>query len=88
MGKISWTDHVKKNITKSQGGEERATYNKTKEAKWMGHIVRRNCLLQQVIEGKIEGTERRERRLKRPLDDFKGTRICWTLEEEALERNL
>ena len=26
-----------------------------KKAKWFGHILRRNCLLQQVIEGKIKG---------------------------------
>ena len=24
-----------------------------RKAKWIGHILRRNCLLQQVIEGKI-----------------------------------
>jgi len=36
------------------------------------HILRRNCLLKQVIEGKIEGrtdvTGRRERRRKHLLD--------------------
>jgi hypothetical protein len=26
-----------------------------RKANWIGHILRRNCLLQQVIEGKIEG---------------------------------
>jgi hypothetical protein len=25
------------------------------KANWMGHILRRNCLLQRVIEGKIQG---------------------------------
>ena len=25
------------------------------KANWMGHILRRKCLLQQVIEGKIKG---------------------------------
>jgi hypothetical protein len=25
------------------------------KANWMGHILHRNCLLQQVIEGKIKG---------------------------------
>jgi len=25
------------------------------EANWIGHILRRNCLLKQVIEGKIKG---------------------------------
>jgi hypothetical protein len=26
-----------------------------RKANWIGHIWRRNCLLQQVIEGKIKG---------------------------------
>jgi hypothetical protein len=26
-----------------------------REAKWISHILRRNCLLQRVIEGKIKG---------------------------------
>ena len=26
-----------------------------RKANWIGHILRRNCLLQQVIEGKIKG---------------------------------
>jgi hypothetical protein len=28
--------------------------------KWIGHILRRNCLLKHVIEGKIEGREDEE----------------------------
>jgi hypothetical protein len=26
-----------------------------KKAKWIGHILRRNCLLKHVIEGEVEG---------------------------------
>jgi ribosomal 50S subunit-associated protein YjgA (DUF615 family) len=26
-----------------------------RKANWIGHIMRRNCLLQRVIEGKIKG---------------------------------
>jgi hypothetical protein len=26
-----------------------------RKADWIGHILRRNCLLQQLIEGKIKG---------------------------------
>jgi hypothetical protein len=40
----------------------------SRKANWIGHILRRNCLLQQVIEGKIKGgrevTGRRGRRRK------------------------
>jgi hypothetical protein len=41
---------------------------KRREANWIGHILRRNCLLKHVIEGQLEGrigvTERRGRRGK------------------------
>jgi hypothetical protein len=45
-----------------------------REANRIGHILRRNCLLQQVIEGKIkggiEGAGRRGRRRRELLDDL------------------
>jgi hypothetical protein len=28
---------------------------KIRKANWIGHILRKNCLLKHVIEGKIEG---------------------------------
>jgi hypothetical protein len=44
-----------------------------RKANWIGHILRRNCLLKQVIEGKVKGeievTKRRGRRRKKLLDD-------------------
>jgi hypothetical protein len=46
------------------------------KANLIGHILRRNCLLQQVIEGKIKGgievRGRRGRRRRKLLDDLKG----------------
>ena len=45
-----------------------------KKANWMGHILRRNCLVKHVIEGKVEGrTEVKGRRVKirkQLLDDL------------------
>jgi hypothetical protein len=43
-----------RSITQSQGGEKYPTYNKKKKD-WIGHMLRRNCLLKHVIEGKLEG---------------------------------
>jgi hypothetical protein len=47
---------------------------KRRKANWIGHILRRNCLLEHVIEGKLEGriemTGRRGRRHKQLLDDL------------------
>jgi len=52
------------------------------------HILRRNCLLQRVIEGKIKGgievTGRRGRRRRKLLDDLKERRGYSHLKEETL----
>jgi hypothetical protein len=48
------------------------TWNERKGANWIGHILRRNCLLKHVTEGKIEGRRRRERRRKQLLDYLKA----------------
>jgi hypothetical protein len=52
--------------------------------------LRRNCLLQRVIEGKIKrGIEvrgRRGRRRRRLQDDLKGKAGYFHLKEEALDR--
>jgi hypothetical protein len=52
----------------------------------MGHILRRNCLLKEVIEGKIEGQKEVTRRRKKLLDDFGDRRGYSHLKEEALDR--
>jgi hypothetical protein len=63
-----------------------------RKANWIGHILCRNCLLKQVIEGKIKGemevTRRRGRRRKELLDDFKDRRGYCHLKEEALDRTM
>jgi len=52
----------------------------------------RNCLLKQVIEGKIkeemEVTRGRGRRCKKLLDDLKDRRRYSHLKEEALDRTM
>ena len=63
-----------------------------RKANWIGHILRRNCLLQQVIEVKIKGQievkRRRGRRRKKLLDDLKDRRGYCQLKEEALDRTV
>jgi len=48
------------------------------KANWIGHILHRNCLLKQVIEGRIKGemevARRGERRRKKLLDDLRDRR--------------
>jgi hypothetical protein len=35
------------------------------KANWIGHILRRNCLLQRVTEGKIQGGDRSDRKTRK-----------------------
>ena len=59
-----------------------------RKANWIGHILRRNCLLKQVIEGKIKGEIEVTRRRKKLLDDLKDRRGYSHLKEEALDRTI
>jgi hypothetical protein len=94
MENISWTDCVRNEEVLHWVKEERNIVHTIKRTKvnWIGHILRRNCLLKHVIEGKLEGriemTGIRERRCKQLLDDLKEKRRYWKLKEEALYRTL
>ena len=57
MEKISCTDHVRNEEVLLRVNEQRNILHeiRKRKANWIGHILRRNCLLQQVIEGKVKG---------------------------------
>jgi hypothetical protein len=57
MEKISWIDHVTYEEVLLRVNEQRNILHeiRKRKANWIGHIVRRNCLLKQVIDGKIKG---------------------------------
>ena len=94
MEKISWTDHVRNEEVLLRVKEQRNILHeiRKRKANWIGHILRRNCLLQRVIKGKIkEGIEvigRRGRRRRKLLDDLKERRGYSHLKEEALDRTM
>jgi hypothetical protein len=57
MEEINWTDHVLNEEVLLRVKEQRNILHEIskRKANWIGHILQRNCLLQQVIEGKIKG---------------------------------
>jgi hypothetical protein len=93
MEKINWTDHLRNEVL-SRVKEQRNILHEIskRKANWMGHILRRNCLLRQFIEGKIKGgievTGRRGRRRRKLLDDLKERRGHSYLKEESLDRTM
>jgi hypothetical protein len=93
MEKISWTDRVRNEVLLRVKEQRNILYKISKrKANWIGHILRRNCLLHQVIGGKIkrgtEVTRRRGRRRKKLLDDLKERVGYSHLKEEALDRTI
>jgi len=75
MEKIRWTDRVRNEKVLHRVKEDRnmvpAIYSR--KANWIGHILRRNCFLKHVTEGRIEGMKkvagRRGRRRYQILND-------------------
>jgi len=94
MEKISCIDHVRNEEVLLRVKEQRNILHeiRKRKAKWIGHILRRNRLLQRVIEGKIkrgiEVTGRQGRRRRKLLDDLKERRGYSHLKEEALDRTM
>jgi len=57
-----------------------------RKPKWIAYILRNNCILQHVIERKIEGKGIRGRRSKQLLDDLKEKRRRFTLKDKTLAK--
>ena len=92
--KISCPDYVRNEKVLLRVNEQRNILHEIskRKANWIGHILRRNCLLQRVIEGEIKGgievTGRQGRRRRKLLDDLKERRGYSRLKEEALDRTV
>ena len=56
MEKIIWTDHVRNEEVLFRVKEQRYILHEIskRKANWIGHILRRNCLIKRAIEGKIK----------------------------------
>jgi len=94
MEKISWTDHARNEDVLLRVKEQRNILHviRKRKANWIGHILRRNCLLQRVIEGKkqggIEVTGRQGRRRRKLWDDLKERRGYSHLKEKVLDHTM
>jgi hypothetical protein len=94
LEKINWTDHVRNEEVLLRVREQRNILHEIRKQKanWIGHILCTNCLLQWVIEGKIQGgievTRRQGRRHRKLLNDLKERRGYSHLKEEDLDRTM
>jgi hypothetical protein len=66
MEKISWTNHVRNEVLLRVKKQRDILHEISKRKfNWVGQILRKNCLLQQVIEGKIKGGNRSDRKTRK-----------------------
>ena len=81
MEKIKWSEKVTNEQVLDRIGEKWTLLNN--KAKWIGHILRRSCLLHDVIEGQMTEVKGRRTLL---LDALRNRRRYWELKEEAEDR--
>jgi hypothetical protein len=67
MEKIIWTDHVRNKEVLLRVKEQRNILYEISKRKynWIGHILGRNSLLQQVIEKKVKRMDRSVRKARK-----------------------
>ena len=69
-------------------GEKKTLLNNilSRKANWRGHILVRNFLLHDAIEGHMTKTKGVRRRIKHLLDGFRNRRIYWELKEKIEDK--
>jgi hypothetical protein len=82
LEEISWTGRVRNVEVLRRVKEERNIIHAIERMKvnWIGHVLRRNCLLKHTVERKIEVTVRQGRRRKQLLNDFKEASVYGKIE--------
>ena len=73
MERVKWTDRIRNEAVLERVGEERMMLKLIRKRKrnWLGHWLRRNCLLKDALEGMVNGRRVRGRRRYQMIDDIK-----------------
>ena len=70
MERVKWTDKIKNAVVLERMGEGRIMLELIWKRKrnWLGHWLRRNCLLKDALEGMVNGKKVRGRRRYQMID--------------------
>jgi hypothetical protein len=84
---IKWSEKVTTGEVLEQIGEKMTLLNNIlrRNANWIGHILRRSCLLHDAIEGQMTEVKGVGRRTQL-FDYLRNRRKCWELKEETEDR--
>ena len=88
MEKIKWSEKVTNEQILERKGEKRTLLNNIlrRKANCIGHILTRNCLLHDGIEGQMTEVKGAGRGRTQLLDDLRNRRRYWELNVEAEDR--
>ncbi|KAJ4449872.1 hypothetical protein ANN_01278 [Periplaneta americana] len=75
---VKWTDTVRNEAVLERVHEERMMLKLIRKRKrnWLGHWLRRNCLLKDALEGMVNGRRVRARKRYQMIEDIKIYRSC------------
>ena len=70
--RVKWTDKIKNAVVLERVGEGRMMLVLIRKRKrnWLGHSLRRNCLLKDAVEGMVNEKKVRTRRRYQMLDNI------------------
>ena len=89
MEKINWRDKITNEQVLEIVKEKRTLIDviRSRKKKWIGHVLRGNGLLKEIIEGRIVGKRPRGRKRAMMLDDMKeGKELYAEMKERARHR--
>ena len=88
MEKVDWREHITNEEVLARVQEKRCILKviKQRKANWVGHILRGDGLLREIMEGKIEGKRGRGRKRIQVLDDLKKRGSYVELKSRAQNR--
>ena len=77
METVKWTDKIKNAVVLERVGEGRIMLEliRKRKIKWLGHWLRRNCLLNDALEGMVNGKKVRGRRIYQLIDNIMINRL-------------
>ena len=89
MEKINWRDKITNEQVLEIVKDKRTLIDviRSRKKKWIGHVLRGNGLLKEIIEGRIVGKRPRGRKRAMMLDDMKeGKELYAEMKERARHR--
>ena len=88
MEHVKWTDKIKNAVVLERVGEGRIMLELIKKRKrnWLGHWLRRNCLLKDALEEMVNGNKVRSRRRYEMIDNIMVNGLYADMKRNAEKR--